>query len=83
MSAVLFCFILDIVLCVKKKKKIVDKKKKKKKNYQCSFVHTVKIHEDQCCFRQSLFLFMDTHSGFPIHYKNSDEKKSGQTSHSL
>ncbi len=33
-SAVLFCFILDIMLCClwkKKKKKIVDKKKKKKK----------------------------------------------------
>ncbi len=28
MSAVLFCFILDVVLCVKKKIKIVDNKKK-------------------------------------------------------
>ncbi len=29
-----------------------------------------------------MFLLMDAHSGFPVHYNNSDEKKSGQTIHS-
>ncbi len=29
-----------------------------------------------------MFLLTDAHSGFPIHYNNREEKKSGQTIHS-
>ncbi len=65
MSAVLFCFILDIVLSVKKKKKKIVDNKKKKRRSGAEYQNKLVANEQLGKARQGKFIYIAhfIHSG--------------------